>query len=111
MTKSILIFALTLFIGSAVTANSSAVSNNAFSNPSELTQDVKEHEFQSIELDALPRAVKEATEKDGKKVTLESAERKTLPNGEMIYRVTMEVEDKGQVTKSYYANGRKYESK
>lgn len=108
MRKTILVFAMALFFGNAFIGSSFAANNN---QPEVQQQQTAQNEFTAIELDELPQAVKDAVEKDDRNATLESAERKVLPNGEQVYRVTMEVEDKGQVTKSFYANGRKYDSK
>lgn len=108
MRKVILAFAMTLFLSSAFIGSSFAANNDQ----SEVQQQqTPQYEFTSIELDDVPQAVKDAAKKEAKNVTLESAERKVLPNGMEVYRLTMDVEDKGQVTKSYYANGKKYEGK
>ncbi len=111
MRKTVLIFAMALFFGNAFNGSSFASINNQdlMTAQSEVYQEITERKFTLIKLDDLPKAVKDAAEKEAENVTLQNAERKVLPNGEKVYRVTMEVEGKGQVTKKFYANGRKHD--
>jgi hypothetical protein len=68
-------------------------------------------EYKDVNLDDVPERVKESAKEEGTGIVLKSAKRKQLENGEFVYKVTMESADKGQLEKSYYANGKKYEGR
>ena len=71
----------------------------------EVTQ--KRGEYIAISVAELPDAVKKAA-RETKEVTIESAEMMVLPNGERVYKLTLESPEKGEYTKTYYADGREY---
>jgi hypothetical protein len=64
-------------------------------------------EYTAISVDDLPDAVKKAARKE-EGVTIDSAEMMVLPNGERVYKLTLQSAEKGEYTKTFYADGREY---
>lgn len=64
---------------------------------------------ETINVNQLPEAIQNRIQREHRGSTIESAERRVMPNGEMVYEVNMTTPDKGEVSKKFHSDGREYE--
>lgn len=67
--------------------------------------------FQEIQLREVPNAVRDSVDKKYTGALIESAERKTLPDGKQVFRLTLNLLDQEYAIRSFYSDGSKYEEK
>ena len=68
-------------------------------------------EAEIINVNQLPEAVQNRIQRDHRGATIESAQRRVLPNGEMIYEINLVTPDEGELTRRYHSDGREYDDR
>jgi hypothetical protein len=112
MKKSILIFACASLIGFTAISTEKTILNENNSKIAQATQQQqdRQNQYQNISADQVPTAVQRAVREDNQNARIQTAQRRVLPNGQTIYRVTLTGVDAGQNnTKSFHADGREYQ--
>ena len=106
MKNFVLVMAFFAFLSAGAASSYKAYALNT--NDSEIVTQDKQN-FEKIELSELPAAVKEAVETEDRLAVIESAEQSVLANGDKIYKVTLKSSEMEELTRIYYADGKKYE--
>jgi hypothetical protein len=115
MKKSVLILAFTAFFGVATFATDK---NEAQQNPVQTQQQHDQQEGRQhgemdyktseIKVEDVPQEVRSAVLLEDRNASIESAETKALPTGEIVYKLKINSSEEGETTKMFYANGTEY---
>jgi hypothetical protein len=112
MKKSILVLAFAGFFGFATLAQQTGADRHQQGTQIQTQQhdkDKKDKDFRAVSVDNVPDAVERAVRQNNRNANIQSAEQKTLDNGQTIYKVRLSGVQDGEETQMFYSDGREFE--
>jgi hypothetical protein len=109
MKKSILVLAFAGIFGLASFAQESEKQHDQMQQQTQENRDKKDKDFKSVSVDNVPDAVERAVRQSNRNARIESAEHKTLENGQTVYKVKLAGVEDGEDTQMFYADGREFD--
>jgi hypothetical protein len=114
MKKSVLILAFAGFFGFATFAQQTGADRHQQGTQTQTQQHDRQHkdkdkDFSAVSVDNVPDAVERAVRQNHRNARIQSAEQKTLDNGQTVYKVRLSGVEDGEETQMFYSDGREFE--